>query len=175
MASFCAFGSHDAHLADEGSLHLTIFGGANFRRPPAAHLIVALKRTVASGFERPPHFFLTLFGDTAISWPTLAEEYLAACEALDAGTLMLQDWDHTVAQPGVVGGFRAHALTLFGGFNASKAPSEEAELDALTLQRHAGQIPPPAVELLMLGIGQIGLQRLSAVRNALAAAMEKTS
>jgi hypothetical protein len=175
MASFCAFGSHDGQLSEEGSFHFTILGGANFRRPPAAHLIAGRRRTVSSGFERPPHFFLTLFGDTAVSWPTLAEEYLAACEALDGGTLTLQDWDQTVGQPGVIGGLRAHALTLFGGFNGSKAPSEEDELDALTLQRHAGQIPPPAVELLMLGIGQIGVQRLSAVRNALAAAMAKAS
>lgn len=169
MVSFCAFSAHDAQLSADGCLHFTVFGGARFRRPPVAHLIAERRRRTPAPPDGTQYFFVTLFGETSITWPTLAEELLAVCEALDTGTLALSDWDHSMAQPELSGLLRVHALTLFGGFDANHAPSEEAELDALTLQRHTGHIPEEAVELLMLGIGHTGTQRLVAVRNALAA------
>jgi hypothetical protein len=171
MAHFCMFGSNDGPLVPGRDFYITIFGGSDLKRLPAASQMAELRGRAPSEREQAQYTFCTLFGGTTLTWPTLAEEYLALRDALRARTLTLEDWDWFVARPGGPGPVRAVSLTLFGSFEGDVVPREEKELDDLSLQRHLGQIPEAAVQLLMLAVGQTGVQRLAAVRQAVAAAL----
>lgn len=171
MPRFCIFGGQDGLLSPTESVYITVFGGAELHRPSAARQMIHLRRLPAH-LQRPQrYFFLTLFGGTEVSWPTLAEEYLALRDALRSGELTLEQWDQIMGSGGVDGLAQMHSLTLFGGFEADQLPSEEKELDALSLQMHLGQVAEDPMNTLMLAIGQRGAGRLAAVRHAAAAAL----
>jgi hypothetical protein len=171
MAHFSMFGSNDGQLVPGRDFFITIFGGSNLKRLPAASQITELRQQPAHQRSQPQYTFCTLFGGTTLTWPTLAEEFLALRDALRAGTMTLEDWDRYVAQPGGPGPLRTLSLTLFGGFDGDVLPREDQELDDLSLQRHLGQIPEQALQTLMLAIGRTGVQRLTAIRQAVLAAM----
>jgi hypothetical protein len=171
MAHFSMFGGNNGQLAPGRDFYITIFGGCDLKRPTAASHIVELRGQPAYARDRSQGIFCTLCGGTTLTYPTLAEEYLALRDALRSGTITLEDWDRSLARPGGVGPLRAMSLTLFGSFDGEVVPREEKELDDLSLQRHLGQIPEAAVQLLMLAVGQIGLQRLTAVRQAVVAGL----
>jgi hypothetical protein len=173
MAHFSMFGSNDGQLVPGRDFYITIFGGSDLKRLPAASQIAELRQRPAFERDQSQYIFCTLFGGTTLTWPTLAEEYLALRDALRAGTITLDDWDRSVARPGGPGPLRTLSLTLFGSFDGDVLPREEKELDDLSLQRHLGQIPEAAVQLLMLAIGQAGGQRLAAVRHAVLAAISQ--
>jgi hypothetical protein len=168
MAHFCMFGGNEGVLSADGSVYITVFGGSDLRRLPLARQIAERRLRGGAAAES---FFFTLFGGTSLIWPTLAEEYLALRDAVRSGTLSLTEWDQCVGRGDGHGPIQTHSLTLFGGFEADTLPGEDKELDDLTLQRHLGHIPEPAVQTLMLAIGQRGAQRLAAVRHAAAMAL----
>ena len=171
MAHFSMFGSNDGQLVAGRDLYITIFGGSALKRPPAAGQIAALRHEPAHERDYSQYVFCTLFGGTTLTYPSLAEEYLALRDAVRSHAITLDEWDRALARPGGSGPVRAMSLTLFGSFEGEVLPREEKELDDLSLQQHLGQIPEPAVQLLMLAIGQTGLQRLTAVKQAVVAGM----
>jgi hypothetical protein len=170
MAHFSMFGGNDGQLGPGGDVYITVFGGSDLKRPPVASQLAGWRGHPA-GSSESTYFFFTLFGSTTLSWPTLAEEYLALRDALRAGTITLEDWDRFVTRPAGTGALRTNCLTLFGGFEGDVLPKEEKELDDLSLQRHLGLIPESAVQLLMLAVGQAGQARLAAVRHAVVATL----
>lgn len=171
MASLCAFGGFNGDLSLDGGVQITLFGGSELRRPPAARQVALLRRRPAGADEHTHHYFLTVFGSCELKWPTMAQEFLALREALRSGACTLDDWDRLVGTALAGGPLRIHALTLMAGFDAHELPAEDAELDDLSLQRHFGHVPEEAVDLLMQGIGQPAPQRLAIVRQAIATAL----
>jgi hypothetical protein len=172
MVHFCVFGGREGQLGVGRNVYITLFGGSEFKRPAMARRLIDRPRD--SDDDAPFYFFFTAFGSTSIKWPTLVEEYLALMESLRAGSLTLERWDRSVARSSDWGTMHTASFTIFGGLETDELPSEEDELDDLSLQRHAGQIPPQAVEFLMLAVGQAGAQRLAAVRQAVAATVSNT-
>jgi len=101
----------------------------------------------------------------------LADEYLTLLDGVRIGALTLADWDAFAGRLGAEGPEYVASFTLFAELKADALPTEDAELDALALQRHAGRIPHVAVDCLMVGVGQAGARRLAAVRQAVAATL----
>jgi hypothetical protein len=166
MVHFSMFGGHEGQLNPHRGIYVSIFGGTTLRRPPFAARLAELRLRPEAANNRA-YFFFSLFGGAEVKWPTMATEYLALRESIRSGTLSLLEWDRIAAQHGETGALPTGSFALFGGFNADALPSEDEELDDLSLQRHAGLIPESVIERLMLGIGARGPQRLAAVRQAL--------
>jgi hypothetical protein len=169
MLHFCVFGGSDTELRTEGGVYVTIFGGATLRRPPLAHALTLHRGQSAEKTRIHQHYCLVLFGGITVSWPTVVQEYLSLRDALRSRTITLDEWDNFVAQSGVDGSLRVNSLTLFGGFDSNETPSEDDELDTISMHRHLGQISEDAAERLMLAIGQSGPHRLAIVRQAVQA------
>ncbi len=167
MIHFCIFGGHEGELSPEKRVYICIFGGSELRLPTIARQVVDQHRRV-QGVERSPSqcFFLTVFGGTTLKAPTLVEEYVDLLNAQRSGAIPPREWDTALAQLAAGRGLTTSSFTLFGGFESCELPSEDKELNDLALQRQLGQIPEPAVNSLMLAIGQGGPQRFAAVRNA---------
>lgn len=165
MVHFSIFGGHDGRLSTASAIYISVFGGASLRRPPFARQLAATRHQQQRDEEAPFFFFFSLFGGAAVTWPTLAEEYIALREALRGGSMQLADWDRAI---GEAGGdvMRSGSFSLFGGVELDATPSEDEELDDLSLQQHSGLISDAAAERLILGIGQGGAQRLAVVRQA---------
>lgn len=174
MPHFCVFGGAEVQLEPEPTHCVTLCGGMELRRPPLAVLIGTRQQRTSNGVPRPVRWVVTLFGSTDVTWPTLADEYLALKNAVAAGTVTLAEWDRFMAAPSNLGLLGIRTLTMFGGLSAEGIPTEEEEIDALSLQRHFGQVSQRAAEILMLAVGQRGATRLSAVRRAAAATMNDT-
>jgi hypothetical protein len=170
MLHLSIFAGYEGPLDPGRSLHATLFAGSQVTRPPLARHLVTARRQVGIGTSFT-HLFLTLFGGVEVLWPSLAEEYLALRDAVRASELTLAEWDRQAAQPDSQSALRMLSFTLFGSFTGNRLPSEDKELDDLTIQRHLGQIPEAAVQTLMLAIGQTGVARLAAVRQAVAQAL----
>lgn len=167
MPQLCMFGGHCGTLGTTADLVVTICGGAELSRPTVAQRVSELRRRGGLGDQRS-YVVITLFGGTSLKWPTLTAEYLALRDALRAGEFTVEDWDRAVAM-GAGATIRVNSLTLFAGLNADELPGEDAEVEALATQRHLGQLPDRALDLLTLGIGQSGPQRLAVVRRAVMA------
>jgi len=170
MLHLTVFSGYEGPLDPGRSFHATLFAGSQITRPPLARHLVTSRRQVGIGVSYT-HLFVTLFGGVDIFWPSLAEEYLALRDAVRAGELTLAEWDRQAAQPDGQSALRVLSFTLFGQFNGNRVPSEDKELDDLTIQRHLGQVPEAAVQSLMLAIGQTGVARLAAGRQAVAMAL----
>lgn len=171
MVNFSIFGGHEGQLSPDKRVYVTIFGGCDLRRPTMVRQVLELRRRTLAAVERPSCFFLTLFGGVHLKYPTLAEEYTELFDALRSGTLTLEEWDRAAGQAAAGLAPRVSSLTVFGGLGSEDLPDDDAELEALALQRHVGAIPPAVAEMLMLAIGHGGAQRISAVRFAAAAAL----
>ncbi len=169
MSSLSVFGAAGHQLNPQGGVHVTIFGGTELHRQPVARQIVELRQKNAKIGDGGKFVVITLFGGAEISWPTVTQEYVALCDALEDGSLTLADWDRFVADTDGVGSLPVHSITLFGGFDANELPSEDAELDDLSMQKHMGNVPEEVTSSIALAIGQKGAQRLGAVRRAAAA------
>jgi hypothetical protein len=165
MPHFSIFGGCDVQPDREGAVYITIFAGTNLLRPPTAQLVVEQRETPEPVTEGQ-HYFLTIFGGAVIRWPTLTREFIALTELLRSGRLTIDDWDRYAAIADTPRGMRIHTLNLFGAFNGQEIPSENAEIDDLTLQRHLGYVSEAAAEMIMPAIGQTGGSRLTAVRQA---------
>jgi len=175
MVHFCVFGGYEAELSPGRKVYVTVFGGADLKRPPLASLVARYRQEAARLLLQRQCFFLTIFGGTSINWPTLAEEYVALMDGLRTSSLTLEEWDRGVVQVAGEGLPPTGSFTVFGSLNGDGVPPENKELDDLSLQRHMGQIPEAAVERLMLAIGQKGAPRLAAVRQAVAESLSAKS
>jgi len=169
MVHVTIFAGHEGRLQPSKRFYLTLFGGCDLVRPTVARQILAQQQAEHDPrlAEHKP-FFLTIFGGVDIKSPTLAEEFLDLREMMDAGLLRAEDWDRSVARLGQADG-AIGSMTIFGGFDESELPSEDEEIDSLAVQRHLGNIPENAGEVLQYGIGQRGAQRVATVRRALQA------
>lgn len=187
MPHFCLFAGSEAIMDPGGSVAITLFGGMTLKKPPLAHVLVEqtmrrsapARRTFGADDHDPQpfirinsgawsgNFVFTVFGGTEVRWPTLAEEFLALKEAVSGGLLTLADWDRALGRGGAhitrIGSF-----TVCAGLEAYKLPPEDKEIDDLALQRHLGHIPPRVMDMLILGVGQLGVPRFATVRRAVA-------
>lgn len=166
MSSFCLFGGDEGYLDPRGGFHVIIFGGAEFKRPTVARQLIEFQHGHGGQPTRAHCTILTVFGGGSVIWPTLAEEYAALRDALDSKKISLTDWDTNVGRFSDTGPLRIHNVTIFGGFDTADLPSEDDEVEAISVQRHLGRVPEEAVEALMFGVGQDGSSRLGAVRQA---------
>jgi hypothetical protein len=165
MVHFSIFGGHDGQLSASRCVYINIFGGTTLTRPPLASRLIGLR----AGAGRPlgwQHFFFNLMGGTTVKWPTVAAEFLALTNALRTGGLTLDEWNRALSSYGDIVALHTGSFSMFGGVNTDALPDEDKELDDLSLQRHAGTIPEPALQQLMLAVGQNGAQRLHAVYQA---------
>ncbi len=166
MVHFCIFGGQGGTLDSGRKVYLTIFGGSEIRRPPLAGKLAERGHDNNESGARAQCFFFTMFGATNIRWPTLAEEFIALRDALHGHSLTWEKWDRATRSNSGLYQPTSASLTIFGGFDPDELPSEDDELEALSLHRHNGSIPENAIEQLMLAIGQTGAPRLAAVRQA---------
>ncbi len=169
MIHFAVFSGHSGQLTRGGAVYISIFGGATLARPPVAGTLARARREDAEAGSDSSYFFFVLFGSATVRWPTLAEEYVALLDALRSGVLSLEDWDRLVGASDCTGSLRLSSFSLFGGVEGDAVPTEDQELDEISLQQHAGAIPDAALQRLMIGIGQKGASRLASVRQAVAA------
>lgn len=174
MLQFCMFGGHSGTIRpDRAKLYVTLFGSCELRLATMAQLAVANRQRrdvdpgIAYATRRQP-FFLTIFGGTEISRPTLVEEYLELQEVLRSGLLDTRSWESEVREAALNFSSQIGSFTLFGSFEPSKLPTENEELDRLALSHNLGQLGDLPRKLLLLAIGQDGVQRVSAVCQAVA-------
>lgn len=172
MVHFNVFGGTDGQLELRGSVYINVFGGAKLTRLPFARQVV--NDLVNPRTPHGSHFFFCLFGAVTLRWPTLAEETLALLEGLRSGAITTAHWDQAVARQAGASAPDIGSFSIFGGVDSDAIPSEDQELDDLTMQRHLGTLPEAAVETLMLGIGKRGSSRLAVVRQAVGLASAAT-
>ena len=150
MFQICILGGHDGIIRPEEKFVLTLMGGCDFKRSTIGRQILAERQQRKEGRPRPKQFFLTILGGVDIKVPTLAEEFLDLRQLLDSGEITMDDWDRATADLGrsdvTIGSF-----TLMGGFSECELPSEEEEVESLAVQRHLGNIPNSAGDLLTYG------------------------
>ncbi len=165
MIQVTVFSGRSGELRMDNSFYLTLFGGFELTRPTVARQILARRQGRHPG---PRPFFLTIFGGGVIKCPTLAAEFIDLKETLSGGLLEMADWERAMSdlaqgEP-ILGSF-----TLFGGLDESGLPSEAQEIDSLAVQRHLGNIPESASQVLQYGIGQGGSERTATLRRAILA------
>ncbi len=176
MLKVTIFAGHDGQFPMDRCVYLTLFGGCDLNRPTIARQILARRQAEQDRRDRPvatapawsKPIFITIFGGVDINAPTLAAEFLDLREMLDSGLLTMADWDRAMADlasanTGVI------AFTIFAGFGECELPSEDAEVDSLAVQRHLGNIPETASQVLQYGIGQQDSERRATVRRAILA------
>ena len=169
MVHVTIFAGYDGRLQPSKRFYLTLFGGSDLVRPTVARQLLARQQAQQDPrFAGYKPFFFTMFGGVDIKSPTLTEEFLDLSEMISSGLLKMEDWDRTMARLGHVDG-AVGSLTIFGGFDESALPSEAEEIDSLAVQRHLGNIPESAGEVLKYGIGHHGAERTATLRRALLA------
>lgn len=172
MVQFCLFGGYDGPLRPEKKVYFTAFGGSDLVRPTLARRIAWARDHRKDGSaSKHRYFIITLFGGTDIKSPRLAEEFIDLKGMVRSGGLSLRDWDRSLAEMHRYENESITSITLFGGLGEDELPSEDEEIDSLALQRHLGNIPDRAGEILQLGVGQGGTQRTAVLHQALAAAV----
>jgi hypothetical protein len=161
---------HEGRLRPEKKLYVTLMGALELTRSTLAKQILECRQKEREG--RPSaerHIFLTVMGATEIKVPTLAEEFLDMREMMRNHVLTMEEWDRWLPQL-TRSDSRVGSFTLMGGFSEWSLPPESQEIDSLALQRHLGNIPDHAGELLQMGIGQRNAERWAVLRRAVHAA-----
>ncbi|MCH7700063.1 MAG: hypothetical protein IID37_00110 [Planctomycetes bacterium] len=167
MVQFCIFGGHDGELRPEQRVFFTMFGGCELKRPTLGRQLVARHERERSGIPpRRPQVIVTIFGGTEITHPTLAEEFLDLNELTAKGKVSSADCERYFAELDQGDAVDLTTITLFGSFEGASVPSENAEVDALALHRHLGNISDRSGEVLQLGIGLTGAERRAILRQA---------
>lgn len=168
MLHACIMSGHEGVLDSEQRVYLTFMAGIELRAPTIARQIVA-RRNQPEPRNGPAvrQVFLTLLGGASIRVPTVTEEFMDFRDLIQSGKISLGDWDQhaTDAQRTDV---QISTFTVMGGFSDGELPSDDAEVDALAIQRHLGNIPEGVGEILKLGIGQRGGERRAILRRAVA-------
>jgi len=170
VAQLCIFGGHEGELGPEQRVYFTMFGGCELRRPTLGRQLLARYESDRNGRPpRRPQVIVTLFGGTELTHPTLAEEFLDLNEVLSKGTIPRVDCDRYFAELDQGHIVDVTTITLFGSFEGTSVPKENAEVDALALHRHLGNISDRSGEVLQLGIGLTGAERRAVLRQAVGA------
>lgn len=166
MLKFTIFASHDGQFRPGRMIYVTLFAGCELLRSTVAKDAISARGVGRDG-NQPPlgPCMITIFGGTSIKYPTLAEEYVDLRDMLKSGTLTLDEWDRAAASAGVANASAA-SFTLFAGFNENETPSEDEEVNALAIQRHIGNVPDQAGNILQLGVGLPLAERIATVRRA---------
>lgn len=162
MFHLCMFSGQGGELEPGRQFYLTMFGGAEYKRPTLARQV--LRNRHEMGTQRNYAFFFTIFGGVSIQSPCLAEEYSELLTAMRGGKIGIEEADRFLAEDR--GALRTGGITLFGGADMAELPSEDDEIEALAVLRHSGALSPGAEQTLIMGIGRSGAQRLSMVRQA---------
>lgn len=169
MIQVTIFSGRSGELRLDNSVYLTLFGGFELTRPTIARQILARRRADHQGHRPSPRpFFLTIFGGGSIKCPTLAAEFIDLRETITGGLHDMADWERAMGDLDRIGPIFG-SFTLFGGIDESGLPSEEQEIDSLAVQRHLGNIPESAGQVLQYGIGQGGIERTATIRRAIQA------
>ena len=87
--NFPVFGVQPGRLGPGRTLYTRVSGGGTLTRPPLAAQLIEARTNAGDASMEWQYFFFSIFGGATIKWPTLAEEYLALCEALHTGALRL--------------------------------------------------------------------------------------
>ena len=186
MLKITIFGGHDGRLGFDNQVYVTVFGMCELEWPTLASRLLAQRlaeraesETAAipgrrygahvpekPTAERPKPFFFTMFANTEIKSPTLAEEFVDLHEAIESGSLTIEEVDRALgtlsqAEPSI------GSLTIFGGFEENKLPAEDEEVDTLAVQRHLGNVSERTSSVLQLGIGQRAGERRATILQAL--------
>ncbi|MFQ5495628.1 MAG: hypothetical protein ACE5EX_09640, partial [Phycisphaerae bacterium] len=141
MVQITIFSAHKGRIQPDKVFYFTLFGSFELVHPTVAQRLLAerrARRKPGPSSRRP--FFLTIFGAGSIKAPTLAAEFVDLREGLQSGLISLNDWDRAMAEMSE-GQASIASLTLFGGIDECKLPSENEEIESLALQRHLGNIP----------------------------------
>jgi hypothetical protein len=169
MIHVTIFAGHEGRLQPNKRLYLTLFGGCELVRPTIARELLTQRQARRDPRPAGPKaFFLTIFGGMEIKAPSLAEEFIDLREMIGSGLLTMEEWERSMVDLERNDGAIA-SLTLFGSCNECKLPSENEEVDSLAVQRHLGNIPESATQVLQYGIGQRGVERSATLRRALLA------
>jgi hypothetical protein len=172
MLQLCLFGGYGGPLRPEKKVYFTAFGGSDLMRPTLARRIAWARDHQKTGStSKHRYFIITLFGGTDIKSPPLAEEFIDLKAMVRSGGLLLREWDRCLAEMHRFENESITSITLFGGLGEDEIPAEDVEIDSLALQRHLGNIPDRAGEILQLGVGQSGTQRTAVIHQAVAAAV----
>jgi len=159
---------YEGIIRAERKVYLTLFGGSEFKRATIARQLLARRKQQRDPQAGPPRqFFLTICGACEIQVPTLAEEFLDLQQLTSGGELTMNDWDRAMAELGT--DVSISSFTLMGGMEEYTLPSESAEIEALALHRHLGNISEPASQVLQYGIGQRDAERRATIRRAILA------
>ncbi|MEM7204776.1 MAG: hypothetical protein AAF628_31255 [Planctomycetota bacterium] len=142
------FAGTEGEIAPSGFTALTVFGGAELRRPTLATQLLHLKGRRHKPLSRWQRWFgteqnlvITLFGGTVLFAPTMAEEYAALSSALRGGAIAADEAATLVDQLAAFGHERAvcRTLTLFGAC-VVRHPSAGKERKALEAAVQVGAI-----------------------------------
>ena len=155
------FGATEGEVSPAGFTALTVFSGAELRRPTLATQLVHMKnrlQTKPRAWDRilgtDKNLVLTVFGATVLTAPTLIEEYSALAGLLRAGTLTSADCgrllDDLAAQGSETGWCRT--LTLFGAC-VTRYPSADRERKALDVASRTGAVTATVRNALETVIG----------------------
>jgi hypothetical protein len=88
MFHVCIMGGYEGVIEPESKFYLTLFAGAEFKRPTVARQILARRQQQREGRLHPPRqFFLTICGGVEITAPTLAEEFWTCGSSFTAASL----------------------------------------------------------------------------------------
>lgn len=148
MFHLTLFGGTEGDISPAGFTALTVFGGAELRRPTIATQLLHLKSARGrrpGAWERlvgsDKNLILTVFGGTVVRAPTLVEEYSALSSAVGSGALTTDECSRLLDELIAGGGEFAHwrTLTLFGAC-VTRHPSTVKERKALDAAVKTGTV-----------------------------------
>ncbi|MHC5108715.1 MAG: hypothetical protein ACYTHJ_02405 [Planctomycetota bacterium] len=169
MFQACILSGHEGTLGGGQKIYFTLMGSCELRAPTIARQIVSLVDRTDSGSQNShsvKQLFITLMGSVEIKAPTLTEEFVDFRDLLHSGKLSLSNWDRYAAEANR-SDVEIATFTLMGSFSDGELPEDDAEIDALAMQRHLGAISDDAAEVLKRGIGQRGGERRATLRRAI--------
>ncbi|QOJ14565.1 MAG: hypothetical protein HRU75_07895 [Planctomycetia bacterium] len=175
MLQFCFCGGYEGQLRpDRPRVYVTIFGACEVKLASMATLASAHERSGRPDGPRRGSYFITFCGGSEVKRITLAEEYCDLLQALRSGAISDPSWEALVTDAYSHSVQNIGSFTLFGGFDISELPTENEELDRLALSHSLGQIADTPRKILMLAIGQDGVQRASSVCQAVSVALAQS-
>ncbi len=169
MIQVTLLSAHEGQMRNDKYFYLTLLGGCSLTRPTFARQLLARRQreSMGSTSSRRP-FFLTILGSVEIKSPTLAEEFIDLRELLGSGALTSEQWERSMIELSERG-LGLSSFTILGGFDESKLPTENEEIDSLAIHQHLGNVPEPASHVLQLAIGQRHGERCATLHRAVEA------
>ncbi len=146
MFHFTMFGGSEAQITTANMTAITIFGGADLKRPTLAQRVLQLAASEdpesESSIRRPGprSFAFTMFGGTDVKHPLLMEEYSAIHGLVATQLLRREEIQSMIAEILAQDAhYKVGSFTLFGGFS-DKRPNRKAQFRALREGEEAGLI-----------------------------------